>query len=98
LRNGGMSVRRGTCSRARALALHNGSKIPSSPRSDDLVTEPLVDDPGAAPPGSLWARMKADPQYAPEHLALEAVRRLGPEARRSADAARARAARLTRLA
>ncbi|MDI6101534.1 EcsC family protein [Actinoplanes sp. NEAU-A12] len=24
--------------------------------------------------------MKADPQYAPEHLALEAVRRLGPEA------------------
>ncbi|AGL19686.1 EcsC family protein [Actinoplanes sp. N902-109] len=37
------------------------------------------DDPG--PPGSLWARMKADPQYAPEHLALEAVRRLGPEAR-----------------
>ena len=33
-----------------------------------------------APPSSLWARMKADPQYAPEHLALEAVRRLGPEA------------------
>src|SRR5688500_13239673 len=26
--------------------------------------------------------MKADPQYAPEHLALEAVRRLGPEAQR----------------
>jgi hypothetical protein len=25
--------------------------------------------------------MKADPQYAPEHLALEAVRRLGPQAR-----------------
>jgi hypothetical protein len=25
--------------------------------------------------------MRADPQYAPEHLALEAVRRLGPEAR-----------------
>ena len=35
-----------------------------------------------APPGGLWARMKADPQYAPEHLALEAVRRLGPEAAR----------------
>jgi hypothetical protein len=33
-----------------------------------------------APPGSLWSRMKADPQYAPEHLAIEAVRRLGPEA------------------
>jgi len=33
-----------------------------------------------APPGTLWTRMKSDPQYAPEHLALEAVRRLGPEA------------------
>jgi hypothetical protein len=42
----------------------------------------------AGPPGSLWARMKADPQYAPEHLALEAVRRLGPEAQRWADQAR----------
>ncbi|HET6534421.1 MAG TPA: EcsC family protein [Actinoplanes sp.] len=37
----------------------------------------------------LWARMKADPQYAPEHLALEAVRRLGPEAQRWADQVRA---------
>jgi uncharacterized membrane protein YcjF (UPF0283 family) len=44
------------------------------------------DDPG--PPGSLWARMKADPQYAPEHLALEAVRRLGPEAQHWAERAR----------
>jgi hypothetical protein len=33
-----------------------------------------------APPGSLWSRMRADPQYAPEHMALEAVRLLGPEA------------------
>jgi hypothetical protein len=33
-----------------------------------------------APSSTLWARMKADPQYAPEHLALDAVRRLGPEA------------------
>jgi hypothetical protein len=33
-----------------------------------------------APTGTLWTQMKADPQYAPEHLALEAVRRLGPEA------------------
>ncbi|MEV4707370.1 EcsC family protein [Actinoplanes sp. NPDC049316] len=39
-------------------------------------------------PGSLWARMKADPQYAPEHLALEAVRRIGPEARRWAQRVR----------
>ncbi|BCJ55559.1 hypothetical protein Asp14428_70340 [Actinoplanes sp. NBRC 14428] len=32
--------------------------------------------------------MKADPQYAPEHLALEAVRRLGPQARDWAEHAR----------
>lgn len=43
------------------------------------MTNELADD-TAIPPGTLWARMKADPQYAPEHLALEAVRRLGPEA------------------
>ncbi|MEV8506145.1 EcsC family protein [Actinoplanes sp. NPDC051475] len=56
--------------------------------SDPAVppSPPTPDD--AGPPGSLWARMKADPQYAPEHLALEAVRRLGPEARRWADRAR----------
>ena len=45
---------------------------------------PAADDPVAettGPPGTLWERMRADPQYAPEHLALEAVRRLGPEAR-----------------
>ncbi|MEU2615339.1 EcsC family protein [Micromonospora sp. NPDC007271] len=35
-----------------------------------------------APPATLWDRMRDDPQYAPEHLALEAVRRLGPEAAR----------------
>ncbi|WP_144118523.1 EcsC family protein [Catellatospora sichuanensis] len=33
-----------------------------------------------APPPGLWQRMKADPQYAPEHLALEAVTRIGPQA------------------
>jgi hypothetical protein len=49
---------------------------------------PPDDQEPAGPPGSLWARMKADPQYAPEHLALEAVRRLGPEAQRWADRAR----------
>ncbi|GAA4590025.1 uncharacterized protein (DUF697 family) [Actinoplanes octamycinicus] len=41
---------------------------------------PAATGDAAVPPGSLWARMKADPQYAPEHLALDAVRRLGPEA------------------
>ncbi|PWU61347.1 hypothetical protein DLE60_06175 [Micromonospora globispora] len=44
-----------------------------------------------APPVNLWDRMRDDPQYAPEHLALEAVRRLGPEAAQWA--ARERAAR-----
>ncbi|MEV7228775.1 EcsC family protein [Polymorphospora sp. NPDC051019] len=44
--------------------------------------DPAADDGTAAPPASLWEKMRADPQYAPEHLALEAVRRLGPEARR----------------
>nr|WP_296073451.1 EcsC family protein [uncultured Actinoplanes sp.] len=53
----------------------------------DVVSEHETD----APPGSLWSRMKADPQFAPEHLALEAVRRLGPEA--VAWAERTRAAR-----
>ncbi|MFB9236846.1 EcsC family protein [Plantactinospora siamensis] len=43
----------------------------------------------AALPANLWDRMRDDPQYAPEHLALEAVRRLGPEAARWAERARA---------
>ncbi len=55
---------------------------PPPPNASDQGPDP------AGPPGSLWARMKADPQYAPEHLALEAVRRLGPEAQRWAERAR----------
>jgi EcsC protein family len=55
--------------------------------SEDLLSDSahasspadLINDTDA-PPGSLWSRMRADPHYAPEHLALEAVRRLGPEA------------------
>jgi hypothetical protein len=35
---------------------------------------------GDGVPGGLWERMRADPQYAPEHLALEAVRKIGPAA------------------
>jgi hypothetical protein len=58
----------------------------SEPADAQSALDPdAADDAAAAPPGSLWARMKADPQYAPEHLALEAVRRLGPEAERWAD-------------
>jgi hypothetical protein len=57
--------------------------------SDPAVPpSPITDDEAFAPPGTLWARMKADPQYAPEHLALEAVRRLGPEAQRWAERTR----------
>jgi hypothetical protein len=71
--------------------------VPFPPWSD-LVTDPAEASAGQtkeaisetdAPPGSLWARMKADPQYAPEHLALEAVRRLGPEAAQWAEQTRA---------
>jgi len=66
--------------------------------SDPALSLPVPDPSAAAgtdgeeasaPPGSLWTRMKADPQYAPEHLALEAVRRLGPEAQRWAERTRA---------
>ena len=57
--------------------------------SDPATPESAVTDEQAdSPPGNLWARMKADPQYAPEHLALEAVRRLGPEAQRWASRVR----------
>jgi uncharacterized protein (DUF697 family) len=52
--------------------------------------EPTAEDGPAEPPAGLWDRMKSDPQYAPEHLALEAVRRLGPEAKRWAELSRAR--------
>ncbi|WP_199734252.1 EcsC family protein [Micromonospora musae] len=48
-----------------------------------------------APPATLWDRMRDDPQYAPEHLALEAVRRLGPEAAQWAARARAEQADVT---
>jgi len=48
-----------------------------------------------APPGSLWARMRSDPQYAPEHLAIEAVRLLGPEAATWTDHVRAEFPALT---
>jgi EcsC protein family len=59
-------------------------------REDVVDREDAVDqEEVSGPPGSLWARMKADPQYAPEHLALEAVRLLGPEARRWAERTRA---------
>ena len=55
---------------------------PADPASEPgPAPDPTPGADPAGPPGTLWARMKADPQYAPEHLALEAVRRLGPEAR-----------------
>jgi hypothetical protein len=68
-----------------------GEPTAATPPSPDLLVSPPVntDDPAAAPPAGLWERMKDDPQYAPEHLALEAVRRLGPEAAAWADRIRA---------
>ena len=62
--------------------------VPALPPPPNDADPGLDQAEGAAPPGSLWARMKADPQYAPEHLALDAVRRLGPEAQRWAERAR----------
>lgn len=58
---------------------------PAAPSGSDEAPPPAPDlspdlDGATAPPANLWEKMKADPQYAPEHLALEAVRRLGPEA------------------
>ncbi|MGK5739598.1 EcsC family protein [Micromonospora sp. URMC 103] len=47
------------------------------------------EDAPETPPATLWDRMRDDPQYAPEHLALEAVRRLGPEAAQWAQRVRA---------
>ncbi|NES15431.1 MULTISPECIES: EcsC family protein [Micromonospora] len=49
-----------------------GNAVPPQPAAPQDAPE--------APPATLWDRMRDDPQYAPEHLALEAVRRLGPEA------------------
>jgi hypothetical protein len=56
--------------------------VPPSPDASDQGAD------AGGPPGTLWARMRADPLYAPEHLALEAVRKLGPEAQRWAERAR----------
>jgi hypothetical protein len=50
---------------------------------------PAGPDAPETPPATLWDRMRDDPQYAPEHLALEAVRRLGPEAAQWAERERA---------
>jgi hypothetical protein len=60
---------------------------PNDGASFDTTSESW--DETATPPGGLWDRMRDDPQYAPEHLALEAVRRLGPEARDWAERTRA---------
>lgn len=48
-----------------------GARPPQTPEAAPAVAEP---------PAELWDRMREDPQYAPEHLALAAVRQLGPDA------------------
>jgi hypothetical protein len=63
---------------------------PLTPIPPDPAGLGLVDAGDAVPSGGLWQQMKADPQYAPEHLALEAVRRLGPHAHDWAAAMRQR--------
>ncbi|MFG1951529.1 EcsC family protein [Micromonospora sp. NPDC048830] len=63
---------------------------PTTPAPQPASQPPAVaPDAPEGPPARLWDRMREDPQYAPEHLALEAVRRLGPEAAQWAARARA---------
>ena len=71
-----------------------GQSVAPATRTDRVPGVPAgaaaePQEPTAAPPAGLWERMRDDPQYAPEHLALEAVRRLGPEARAWAESVRA---------
>ncbi|MER7280074.1 EcsC family protein [Dactylosporangium sp. NPDC000244] len=60
----------------------SGAPVTSDPAAESTAEGEGLSDPGApkveGPPPGLWAKMKADPEYAPEHLALEAVTRLGP--------------------
>lgn len=66
----------------------------TTPPADEWSNYAGDDDPDLdgerLPPQSLWQKMKADPEYAPEHLALEAVQRLGPPAQVWVDRTRAR--------
>jgi hypothetical protein len=59
--------------------------LPEALEPDDLIGP----DELSAPSGGLWQQMRADPEYAPEHLALEAIRRLGPAAARWVERMRA---------
>ncbi|WP_313899921.1 EcsC family protein [Dactylosporangium roseum] len=45
----------------------------------EQTAAPDLPDSDDGPPSGLWQKMRADPEYAPEHLALEAVTRLGPK-------------------
>lgn len=60
-----------------------------APDGPEGASDVSADETTATPPPGLWDRMRADPQYAPEHLALEAVRRLGPQTRRWVEQIRA---------
>lgn len=61
---------------------------PISPAASEPAADPDGDE--SVLPQGLWQKMRADPQYAPEHLALEAVRLLGPQADRWARETRVR--------
>jgi uncharacterized protein (DUF697 family) len=61
---------------------------PGAGPTDDWAFADESDEPDL--PQSLWQKMKADPEYAPEHLVLEAIIRLGPQARVWADRVQAR--------
>ncbi|MEV4478252.1 EcsC family protein [Micromonospora coxensis] len=80
-----------------AVPVDDEPTVPTPPPATPAAATTPVTTPSGepdapeAPPATLWDRMREDPQYAPEHLALEAVRRLGPEA--AAWVTRARAER-----
>lgn len=63
-------------------------RVPEQRVPEQRVPAPAEE--AEALPSGLWERMRSDPQYAPEHLALEAVQRIGPAANAWAAAQRSR--------
>lgn len=60
------------------LATDDDLASSGSPGGSDIVA--ACEYASLVSPAGLWERIRADPQHTPEHVALEAVRRLGPEA------------------
>lgn len=54
------------------------ARISYSFRVTEVPPQQTPDSIDDGPPPGLWRKMRADPEFAPEHLALEAVGRIGP--------------------